>query len=97
MTYRPWVEFAWDAAKSAKNKAERGLPFQLAVLLFRRPVLQCVDDRRNDGEVRIKAIGLVGDRILHCVYTDRGEVRRIISLRQANRRERDGYRATFGD
>ena len=91
------MEFAWDAAKSAKNKAERGLPFQLAILLFRRPVLRCVDDRQDYGEVRIKAIGLVGDRALHCVYTDRGEVRRIISLRHANRRERDDDRATFGD
>jgi uncharacterized DUF497 family protein len=31
---------------------------------------------------------------LHCVYTQRGEVRRIISLRYANRKERDAYRAT---
>jgi len=91
------VEFEWDAAKSGKNETERGLPFRLAVLLFRNPVLRRVDDRRDYGEVRIKAIGVVGDHTLHCVYTDRGGVRRVISLRHANRRERDAYRATFGD
>ena len=91
------VEFEWDAAKSEKNEAERGLPFRLAILLFQSPVLRRVDDRQDYGEVRIKAIGVVGDRILHCVYTDRGRVRRVISLRDANRRERDAYRATFGD
>ncbi len=91
------VEFEWDAAKSEKNETERGLPFRLAILLFRSPVLRRVDDRHDHREVRIKAIGVVGDRILHCVYTDRGGVHRVISLRHANRKERDAYRATFGD
>jgi uncharacterized DUF497 family protein len=31
---------------------------------------------------------------LHCVYIQRGEVRRIISLLYANRKERDAHRAT---
>jgi len=89
------MDFEWDRAKSAKNDAERGLPFDLAVLLFDTPVLQRVDDRRQYGETRSRAIGVVGSVILHCVYTDRGETRRIISLRYANRRERDAYRATY--
>ena len=91
------VEFEWDTAKSERNEAERGLPFRLALLLFQGPVLRRVDDRQDYGEVRVKAIGVVGDRTLHCVYTDRGGVRRAISLRHANRRERDAYRATFGN
>ena len=91
------VEFEWDADKSEKNEAERGLPFRFAVLLFRNPVLRRVDNRHDYGEVRVKVIGVVGDRTLHCVFTDRGGVRRIISLRFANRRERNAYRSTFGD
>ena len=86
------MEFEWDTAKSKKNEAERGLPFRLAILLFQGPLLRRVDDRQDYGEVRIKAIGVVGDYILHCVYTDRGGVRRVISLRQANRRERSSRR-----
>lgn len=91
------MQFEWDEAKSAKNEEERGLPFHLALLLFRGPVLRRVDDRQDYGEVRVKAIGAVGGHVLHCVYTDRAGVRRVISLRHANRRERDAYRATFGD
>lgn len=54
------------------------------------------DDRRDYREVRIQAIGGIGGRILLCIYTDRGPVRRIISLRYANRRERDAYCAGEG-
>jgi uncharacterized DUF497 family protein len=35
--------------------------------------------------------------MLQCVNTDRGQVRRIISLRQASRRERNGYRSAPAD
>jgi uncharacterized protein len=86
--------FEWDRAKSDRNESERGLPFELAVLLFDGLTIERVDERRHYGETRIRAIGVVGNMTLHCVYTQRGEVRRIISLRYANRKERDAYRAT---
>lgn len=89
------MEFEWDREKSDRNGTERGLPFELALLLFDNPVLWSADERREYGEIRIRAVGVVGDRLLHCVYTDRGKVRRIISLRHASRKERDAYRATY--
>jgi uncharacterized DUF497 family protein len=89
------MEFEWDRAKSERNERERGLPFELAVLLFDGPVIERVDARRDYGETRIRAIGVVGELTLHCVYTQRREVRRIMSLRYANRKERDAYRATY--
>jgi uncharacterized DUF497 family protein len=46
------------------------------------------DDRRDYGEVRMQAIGRAGDDILFVVYTDRGDVRHLISARRANRKER---------
>ena len=88
------MDFEWDSAKSERNERERGLPFELSVLLFDDAVIERVDERRSYGETRIRAIGAVGSKTLHCVYTQRGEVRRIISLRYANRKERDAYRAT---
>ena len=42
-------------------------------------------------ETRWTALGLVGDRLYHVVFTERGERTRIISLRLASRRERDRY------
>jgi uncharacterized DUF497 family protein len=91
--------FEWDDAKSLRNLHERSLPFDVAMALFDGPTLEVEDTRRNYGEVRIIAIGKVRNVILVCVYTDRptdsGLVRRIISLRLAHRKERDGYRATY--
>ncbi len=88
-------DFEWDQRKSDRNRLERALPFDLAVLLFNGPTLERRDVRRDYGELRVLAIGDVGGLILHCVYTYRDPVRRIISLRPANRRERDAYRAAF--
>lgn len=89
------MEFEWDEAKSRRNSIERGLPFDLAILLFRQHVLVWNDDRRDYGELRVRAVGIVGSRCLHCVYTDRAMVRRVISLRAANRRERDAYSSAY--
>ena len=89
------MDFEWDRAKSERNESERGLPFELAALLCVGPTMEYVDERRHYGETRIRAIGVVGNMTPHCVYTQRGEVRRIISLRCANRKERDAYRATY--
>lgn len=88
-------DFEWDDAKSESNRIERDLPFDLAIKMFDGQTLEQLDARRDYQEVRVQAIGTVGSLILLCVYTDRGAVRRIISLRPANRRERDAYRAAF--
>jgi len=47
------------------------------------------DDRQDYGERRVRAIGEVNGVVLHIVFTDRGDVRRIISARVANKRERN--------
>jgi hypothetical protein len=86
------MEFEWDEAKSERNRIERGLPFGLAISLFRGPVVTREDGRRDYGEVRMAAVGEAAGQILACVYTDRDGKRRIISLRRANRKERHGYR-----
>jgi uncharacterized DUF497 family protein len=87
--------FEWDSAKSAKNLRERGLPFDVAMAMFDAPTLEAPDDRVDYGEKRIKAIGMVRGFALVCVYSDRGGVRRIISLRVANRKERNAYRSAY--
>ena len=45
-------------------------------------------DRRQDyGEVRVIGFAYVGLRLFCVVFTDRGDERRVISLRKANARE----------
>ncbi|HXA23179.1 MAG TPA: BrnT family toxin [Acetobacteraceae bacterium] len=89
------MDFIWDEAKSERNHVERDLPFGLARELFAGPVVEQVDARRNYGEIRMKAIGVVGGLLMACVFTDRGAAHRIISLRYASRRERNAYRAAY--
>jgi hypothetical protein len=80
--------FAWDEAKSRRTLSGRGFGFDHAVRLFLGPTLEKADTRRDYGEVRMQAIGAVGGDVLFVVYTDRGNMRHIISARLANRKER---------
>ena len=96
MTYEPPPEYEWDEAKSARNARERGLPFDIAPRLFQGRWFAGADDRVDYGELRLRATGEVGGLVLVCVYTMRGDRRRVISLRVANRSERHAYRAHDG-
>ena len=69
--------FEWDEAKSRRLTNE-GFGFEYAARIFLAPTLERPDDRREYGEVRIQAIGRVGDDMLFVVYTDRGDIRHII-------------------
>jgi uncharacterized DUF497 family protein len=80
--------FDWHSPKHGWNLRERGFGFDLAAQIFAGRVLTQIDDRRDYGEVRVKAIGEAATRILVVVYTDRDDVRWIISARSANRKER---------
>ncbi len=84
----------WDESKRLANLAKHGIDFDDAVHIFQGLVLETTDDRRNYGERRVKALGMTQGQILCVVYTVRGERRRIISARRANRNERENYRST---
>jgi uncharacterized DUF497 family protein len=89
------VRFSWDARKSAANLAQRGFDFAFASLISDGPTLERVDDREDYGELRTIAVGLADGLHLTVVYTDRpgprDTIRRIISTRRSNRRERSTY------
>jgi hypothetical protein len=85
--------FEWDEAKSERTLSERGFGFDYAARIFLGPTLERQDRRRDYGEVRLQAIGETGGDVLFVVYTDRGEVRHIISARLANRRERSAWQS----
>ena len=80
--------FEWDEVKSERNLLERGFGFNHAAAIFIGPTLEAIDNRRDYGEVRVQAIGRAGADVLSVVYSDRDEIRRIISARLANRKER---------
>lgn len=84
--------FEWDARKNAANVAKHGIDFEDACRVFEGPVLERIDDRQDYRETRIAAIGIVEGRELFVVYTIRGQNRRMISARKANRDEQEAYR-----
>ncbi|MGH7636800.1 MAG: BrnT family toxin [Gemmatimonadaceae bacterium] len=90
------MRFTWDPDKSQLNLRDRGFDFAFATLIFDGPTLERVDYRQDYGETRVVAIGIADGIPLTVVYTDRAEgedlVRRIISARVSNRRERKAYR-----
>lgn len=63
--------------------------------MFHGDVFEEKDDRHDYGETRIRATGKVEQDFLTVVYTWRGERRRIISARPANKEERDEYSKNF--
>ncbi|WP_298955704.1 BrnT family toxin [uncultured Methylobacterium sp.] len=91
------MDFDWDPVKSAKNLAERGFGFDYAALVFLGPVLSRVDDRTDYGEVRVNVIGDIEGVVYHVTFTDRDEIRWIISARRANKKERRLWLASLSN
>jgi uncharacterized DUF497 family protein len=59
--------------------------------VFDGATLTVEDDRKDYGEQRYITVGRLGGRMVVLVWTPRGEVRRIISLRKANGKEQKAY------
>jgi hypothetical protein len=88
------VEFEWDEAKNAANLAKHGLAFEDAVVIFDGFITLKADIRRDYGEPRFIAMGLLnGAAVVVVVHTPRREAIRIISARFASRNERKAYHA----
>jgi len=88
------MRFDWSLEKGERNRRERGFGFDFAALIFEGDTIEWSDDRRDYGEARVRAIGEVDGLVLHVVFTDRGDVRRIISARLADRKERNRWHAS---
>jgi hypothetical protein len=88
--------FEWDESKRRANLAEHGIDFEAAKRIFDGPVVEQIDDREGYGELRLGAFGQVDGVVLAVVYTWRGENRRLISARRAEKREQQKYYAQAG-
>jgi len=80
----------WDDEKAASNLAKHGVSFEEAETVFDDPNTAYAPDAVYPGdEERGLAIGYtLENRLLFVVYTNRGEVPRIISARRATTQER---------
>ncbi|HXF38104.1 MAG TPA: BrnT family toxin [Blastocatellia bacterium] len=81
----------FDPAKDAANKRKHGVSLSIAGELDWESALVWVDDRFEYDEIRMIALAPKTAILYYVAFVDRGEVRRIISLRRANRREVKHY------
>ena len=85
------MQIEFDPAKDSANQTKHGVSLALAEELDSDAALVWIDDRFENDEWRMIALA-PKTGILYCVaFVDRAEVRRIISLRRANRREVKHY------
>jgi len=86
------MKFEWEDTKHARTLRERGIGFDDGARIFAGKLVIWQDTRRDYGEARFRAVGESDGVVLHVVYTMRGDVTRIISVRRANRKERLAWR-----
>ena len=85
------MQIEFDPAKDAANQAKHGVSLALAGELNWEAALVWIDDRFEYGELRVIALAPKTKILYYVAFVDRGEVRRVISLRRANRREVKHY------
>ncbi len=81
----------WDDNKAELNWKKHGIHFEDAALIFLdENLIEDYDEEHSEEEDKIKIIGRVG-KILVVIYTERGEKYRIISARNATKKEKRKY------
>jgi uncharacterized DUF497 family protein len=81
------VNIEFGEAKDAENLAKHGVSLAISAVVLENAIGEWADDRRDYGEKRINAFGLVERRLFPCTYTTRSHDYRIISVRRASRQE----------
>ena len=85
------MEVSFDPIKNTQNIELRGLSFERAVGFQFATAWIVVDDRKNYGETRYRAIGLLEKRLHALVFTETQVGIRVISFRKASQREERLY------
>ena len=85
------MKFEWDSEKNKANRAKHGIDFEFAKEIFSGVWISKPDNRKDYGENRFIAIGVLEEFVLLAVYTMREQKIRIISIRRANTEEREIY------
>lgn len=87
------MKFEWHKTKAAANIRKHGISFDEAATVFADLFSHIYPDvDHSDDETRFLIIGMSqAERILVVSHTDRGEQVRIISAREATRKERLFY------
>jgi uncharacterized protein len=83
--------FEWDEAKRTANLLKHGVDFEGVREFDWETAVRSMDVRKDYGEQRLWAFGVIEERLHLLVYTERDERIRVISFRKANDKERLSY------
>ncbi|MGF6899399.1 BrnT family toxin [Paraburkholderia sp. GAS348] len=81
----------YDQTKSDANQRKHGVSLAIAEKIDWSAVWCAPDDRKDYGELREIGYSPIGERLYCVVFTQRGNVFRVISLRKASNREIERY------
>lgn len=90
------MDISFDPAKRESNLAKHGLDLADAGKVLAGLCVEIPDDRFDYGEERWISLGMLGDAVVVCVWADRGDVARVISLRKGERDEQEEYFREIG-
>lgn len=85
------MEIEFDPIKNTANQAKHGVSLSLGTELDWDAALVWIDERYWYDEVRMIALAPKTNTLYYVAFVERGEKRRIISLRYATRREVTHY------
>jgi uncharacterized DUF497 family protein len=87
------MEFEWDPGKASRNLKDHKITFEEAATVFGDPLsLTLPDPDHSNDESRFITVGnSIDGKLLLVSHTDRDEKIRIISAREATKRERKFY------
>jgi len=87
------MKFAWNEAKARSNAIKHGVTFNEAQTVFDDVLSGTLDDpTHSDEEERFIIIGMTSaNRLLFVSFIEREDTIRIISAREATRKERIRY------
>ena len=89
------MNFTWDGAKRRANLSKHGLDFADAQWVFAGPTFTRPDTRFAYGEARFSTVGLLGVEVVVIAHTETKDRIHIISMRKAERNERESYFANL--
>ena len=81
------IQFVWDETKRLTNLKDHGLDFLVVRSVFEGWTATFEDDRFDYGERRLITLGYLGTIPVSIVHTETDKEIRVISFRQATRRE----------
>jgi len=83
------VLFEFDPKKSQRNQVKHGIDFKSAQRLWQKAALEV--KARTEGEPRWALIAKMDAKVWTAIFTKRGEIVRIISVRPARNDEKKIY------